>query len=60
MVLKSYVNHFFVDVAYRLLKVIIRNPICTDMGDLELAFYGSFLPIPSTELFQVFRTKEKN
>ena len=23
------------------------------MGDLELAFYGSFLPIPSIELFQV-------
>ncbi|CAF3411257.1 unnamed protein product [Rotaria socialis] len=32
--------------------VIIRNPICTDMGDLELALYGSFLPIPSIELFQ--------
>ena len=23
------------------------------MGDLELALYGSFLPIPSVELFQV-------
>ncbi|UJR28719.1 hypothetical protein I4U23_009948 [Adineta vaga] len=32
--------------------VMIRNPICTDMGDLEIAFYGSFLPLPSTDLFQ--------
>jgi urease len=36
-----------------LIKVIIRNPICTDTGDLELALYGSFLPIPSMESFQV-------
>lgn len=32
------------------------------MGDLELALYGSFLPIPSIELFQVkyiFKENEK-
>ena len=29
------------------------------MGDLELALYGSFLPIPSIELFQVKYLKEK-
>jgi urease len=40
-------------------KVIIRNPICTDMGDLELALYGSFLPIPSIELFQVKYLRDK-
>ncbi|CAF0880370.1 unnamed protein product [Didymodactylos carnosus] len=35
------------------LKVVnIRNPICTDQGDLELALYGSFLPLPSLERFQ--------
>ncbi|CAF1081980.1 unnamed protein product [Adineta ricciae] len=30
----------------------VRNPICNDTGDLELAFYGSFLPVPSPDLFQ--------
>lgn len=29
------------------------------MGDLELALYGSFLPIPSIELFQVRSPKQK-
>jgi hypothetical protein len=29
------------------------------MGDLELALYGSFLPIPSIELFQVKYLREK-
>jgi len=29
------------------------------MGDLELALYGSFLPIPSSELFQVKYLREK-
>ena len=35
------------------LKMTVRNPICNDTGDLELAFYGSFLPVPSPDLFQV-------
>lgn len=31
--------------------VTIHDPICLDDGDLELAFYGSFLPVPSLALF---------
>ncbi|KAK9767705.1 Urease [Basidiobolus ranarum] len=31
--------------------VTIHSPICTDDGNLELALYGSFLPIPSMDIF---------
>lgn len=31
--------------------VTVHDPICTDTVDLSLAFHGSFLPIPSNELF---------
>ncbi|KAG8908005.1 Urease [Tulasnella sp. 403] len=31
--------------------VTVHDPICTDSGNLEEALYGSFLPIPSHDLF---------
>lgn len=31
--------------------VTVHDPICTDYGNLELALYGSFLPIPSQDKF---------
>ncbi|KAH3974541.1 urease [Parastagonospora nodorum] len=31
--------------------VTVHNPICSDDGDLEKALYGSFLPIPSNDMF---------
>jgi urease len=31
--------------------VTVHHPISTDDGDLEKALYGSFLPIPSQDLF---------
>ena len=31
--------------------VTVHNPISTDDGDLHKALYGSFLPIPSQNLF---------
>ncbi|ORY99548.1 urea amidohydrolase alpha subunit [Absidia repens] len=31
--------------------VTVHDPICTDNGNLELALYGSFLPIPSQDSF---------
>ena len=31
--------------------VTVHNPISSDDGDLEKALYGSFLPIPSKDLF---------
>jgi len=31
--------------------VTVHNPICSEDGDLEKALYGSFLPIPSKDLF---------
>ena len=35
-------------------KVVhLETPVCADYGNFELAFYGSFLPIPKQELFDV-------
>jgi urease subunit gamma/beta len=31
--------------------VTVHSPIASEQGDLELALYGSFLPIPDTSLF---------
>ncbi|KAH6852902.1 hypothetical protein BKA58DRAFT_394453 [Alternaria rosae] len=31
--------------------VTVHHPVCTDDGDLEKALYGSFLPIPSNDMF---------
>ena len=31
--------------------VTVHHPVGTDDGDLEKALYGSFLPIPSNDLF---------
>ncbi|KDN40287.1 hypothetical protein RSAG8_08197, partial [Rhizoctonia solani AG-8 WAC10335] len=31
--------------------VTVHDPICSDSGDLSVALYGSFLPIPSEDLF---------
>ncbi|WQF87255.1 Putative urease, beta subunit, urease, gamma/gamma-beta subunit, urease, alpha subunit [Colletotrichum destructivum] len=33
--------------------VTVHNPIATDDGDLARALYGSFLPVPSNDLFAV-------
>ena len=34
----------------------ISNPICSgEYGNLELALYGSFLPVPNKELFDDVR-----
>ena len=38
--------------------VTVHHPISSDDGDLEKAFYGSFLPIPSKELFPLPDPKE--
>mmetsp|Transcript_3700 Transcript_3700/g.8868 ORF Transcript_3700/g.8868 Transcript_3700/m.8868 type:complete len:872 (+) Transcript_3700:582-3197(+) len=31
--------------------VTVHDPVCTDDGDIDLALYGSFLPIPSKDKF---------
>jgi urease len=31
--------------------VTVHNPVSTDDGDLDKALYGSFLPIPSNDMF---------
>lgn len=31
----------------------VHDPICTESGNLEAALYGSFLPIPSDDLFPI-------
>lgn len=38
--------------------VTVHHPISSDDGDLEKALYGSFLPIPSEELFPLPDPKE--
>ena len=31
--------------------ITVHNPICTDVTDLELALFGSFLPVPDEKIF---------
>lgn len=31
--------------------ISVHDPVCTDEGDLQLALHGSFLPLPSADLF---------
>lgn len=38
--------------------VTIHHPICSDDGDLERALYGSFLPVPSNEIFPLADLEE--
>ena len=33
--------------------VTVHNPIAAEHGDLELALYGSFLPVPNLQLFLI-------
>ena len=35
----------------RVFLVTVHEPICTENGDLEAALYGSFLPVPSNDIF---------
>ena len=32
-------------------QIVLSEPICTEDGDMELIFHGSFLPVPSYEVF---------
>ena len=36
---------------YSVFLVTVHDPICTSDGDLSNALYGSFLPVPSNDLF---------
>lgn len=35
----------------RVFLVTVHEPICTEHGDIHAALYGSFLPVPSAEVF---------
>ncbi len=35
----------------------MHSPICTEVGDLNEALYGSFLPVPSHDAFQMLRSQ---
>ncbi|KAI8806046.1 urease [Cladochytrium replicatum] len=39
--------------------ITVHSPIATDDGNLELALYGSFLPIPSESLFPLSMTEDE-
>lgn len=38
--------------------VTVHDPICTEAGDLEAALYGSFLPVPSQNVFPAIEASE--
>ena len=38
--------------------VTVHNPIAAEHGDLELALYGSFLPVPNLQLFSQVEEEE--
>ena len=38
--------------------VTVHHPISTDGGDLAKALYGSFIPVPSSDLFPAIDTNE--
>ncbi|KAJ8462307.1 hypothetical protein ONZ51_g10982 [Trametes cubensis] len=38
--------------------VTVHDPICTEDGDLNAALYGSFLPVPSNDVFPVVNPAE--
>ncbi|ORZ25814.1 urea amidohydrolase alpha subunit [Absidia repens] len=40
--------------------VTVHDPICSDNGNLEMALYGSFLPIPSLDRFPLLFEEETN
>ncbi|KAG7562165.1 hypothetical protein FFLO_02350 [Filobasidium floriforme] len=43
----------------RTFLVTVHDPICSDDGNLENALYGSFLPIPSADLFPPITNRPK-
>ena len=51
MTLSTHLSHPSADSLLRVFLVTVHDPICTESGDLEAALYGSFLPIPSNDLF---------
>ncbi|KAI5829814.1 urease [Schizophyllum commune Tattone D] len=38
--------------------VTVHDPVCTESGDLSAALYGSFLPVPSNDLFPLSSPEE--
>ncbi|KAI7868422.1 urease [Spinellus fusiger] len=40
--------------------VTVHDPICTDNGNLTMALYGSFLPLPDSDLFPPPPSRKKN
>jgi urease subunit gamma/beta len=39
--------------------VTVHDPICLDNGDLSLALYGSFLPVPDVAMFDIDRGADR-
>lgn len=37
--------------------VTVHHPVCSDDGDLAKALYGSFLPVPSSDIFPLINPK---
>jgi urease len=50
MVKEVQVEGTFPDGTY---LVTVHDPICTDNGNLEMALYGSFYPIPDESKFEL-------
>lgn len=43
---------------YRVFLVTVHDPIASDEGDLAAALYGSFLPVPRSEIFPAIQEIE--
>lgn len=39
--------------------VTVQEPICTDSGNLEMALYGSFFPIPEQSKFELHGARNR-
>ena len=47
------IKELIVDATFAdgLKRLKIQEPICNDLADFELTFYGSFLPTPNIDMF---------
>ena len=54
-----YVVRIMIDyIFHRVFLVTVHDPICTEQGDLSIALYGSFLPIPPDNAFTLIDSSE--
>ena len=53
-----YILHYILMISFRVFLVTVHDPVCTEDGNLDAALYGSFLPIPSLDMFPIVDPSE--